>query len=677
MALTEEQLEIISEAIQPLFHYLEKEVIADIARRVQKTLTYSRTAELQAMSMRELGYSPAKIRKEAMKLLNADPEFRKAVAKNTLEYKREVRGIINDITKEAYLANDDIVANAGNMAWVNDLSVWKDAGKELTDNSFLHQLIESFAAQTAGELKNMTQTTGFKTMSGYEAVENAYKRELDKAVIKICSGTFSRDKVVRDVVHDLAQSGLRSIDFGSGYSMQLDTAARVAIRTGCHQLAGKVTDKNIERTGENLVYVSKHWGARNTGVGHANHEQWQGKVYFIKDGTDYSEEAERIGQDRITSLWYATGYSADGEHESDPLGLYGYHCRHNHHPWFEGVSTIPKESPEPKSVTINGKTYDYYAMTQKMRSMERSVRALKREKEALKALGMDTTEIQAKISRKTREYNEFCSKCGVNAQPSRLRYESGTSDLKKTKAWKDMDAAKRCENAHDDLEYKMASEYKNDWSKTVPRIVSNDEKREIVEYASKKGISVHDISKFDGDTELLKLQIDTLAKMQGEFPQYAKKITISVNAKMDDDDFANTQNSTVHFNAKALRNKDITEKNIRRNQEFASKNCGDIAAHEFGHLLTRVVGSKGIDICKKAYYNIHRREMSDSEVLYFLEENVSKYSVRYGGDYAKDLAKGSIKAEKYYEIIPEVLAKRNSNSEEMEFINEFIRILKG
>lgn len=435
MALTDEQLEIISEAIQPLFQYLEKEVIADIARRIRKTLTYSRTAELQAISMRELGYSPAKIRSETMRILNADPEFRKTVAKNTLDYKKEVRNIINNITKKAYKANDEIVANAGNMAWVNDLSVWKDAGKELTDNSFLSQLVESFALQTAGELKNMTQTTGFRTMCGYEAVENAYKRELDKAVIKVCSGTFSQDKVLRDVVHNLAQSGLRSIDFASGYSMQLDTAARVAMRTGCHQLAGKVTDKNIEQTGGNLVYVSKHWGARNTGTGHANHEQWQGKVYFIKDGTNYSEEAKRIGQDRITSLWYATGYSVDGSRVNDPLGLNGYNCRHNHHPWFEGVSSLPKESPEPQPVTINGKTYNYYSMTQKMRSMERSVRALKREKEALKALGMDTTEIQAKISRKTREYNEFCGICGINSKPSRLRYECGTPDLKKTKAW--------------------------------------------------------------------------------------------------------------------------------------------------------------------------------------------------------------------------------------------------
>ena len=435
--LTDEQLEYISAAIVPLFQYLEKEVIADIARRIAKTLTYSRTAELQAIAMMKLGYSPAKIRKEAMKMLNADPDFRKAVAKNTLEYKREVRKIINDITKAAYKANEEIVAGAGNMSWANDLSVWKEAGKELTDNSYLKELMDAFSAQTNGELKNMTQTTGFKTMSGYESIESAYRRELDKAVIKICSGTFSQDKVVRDVVHDLAQSGLRSIDFASGYSMQLDTAARLAIRTGSHQLAGKIQDENIKQTGENLVYVSKHWGARNKGTGHANHEQWQGRVYFIKEGKDYSEEAKRIGQDYITDLWRATGYSVDGAHESDPTGLYGYNCRHRHYVWFEGASSFPKNhyEKEPAPVTIDGKTYDYYAMTQKMRAMERNIRALKREKEAEEALGNDTRELQVKIKEKTAKYKEFCKMCGVPEETSRLRYECGTANLKKTKAW--------------------------------------------------------------------------------------------------------------------------------------------------------------------------------------------------------------------------------------------------
>ena len=46
------------------------------------------------------------------------------------------------------------------------------------------------------------------------------------------------------------------------------------------------------------------------------------------------------------------------------------------------------------------------------------------------------TEVRAKIKGKTAEYKEFCNACGVPAATSKLRYECGTSDLKKTKAWK-------------------------------------------------------------------------------------------------------------------------------------------------------------------------------------------------------------------------------------------------
>ena len=81
--LTTEQEEIIGSALSPLFQYLEHEVIKDVANRIRETMAYSRTAEIEAQQLYELGFSPARIRKEAMKLLRADPEYRKAVAKNT------------------------------------------------------------------------------------------------------------------------------------------------------------------------------------------------------------------------------------------------------------------------------------------------------------------------------------------------------------------------------------------------------------------------------------------------------------------------------------------------------------------------------------------------------------------------------------------------------------------
>lgn len=434
--LTDEQLEIISDALIPLFQYLESAVIADVAKRIQGSLSYMRTAELEAENMQRLGYSPARIRREAMKILNADPEFRKMVAKNTLEHKREVKKILREILKSAQRSKKEVLGDAAMLSQISDLHIWKEGGKKLTENSSLSQLVEAIGRQTDDTLENLTGTTGFKTMSGYEAMASLYRRELDKAMIKVCTGTFSQEQVVYDTVHDLANSGLRTIDFSSGRSMQLDTAVKLAVRTGAHQLAGKITDANIQKTGENLVYVSKHWGARNTGTGHANHEQWQGRVYFIKEGTDYSEEAKRIGQDRITSLWYATGYSVDGTKENDPLGLYGYNCRHRLYAWFEGISDLPSEDPEPQPVTINGKTYDYYAISQKMRAKEREIRNLKREREALKALEMDTKEVSVKIKQKIRSYKEFCDVAKVKPDINRLRYECGTSDLSKTEAWK-------------------------------------------------------------------------------------------------------------------------------------------------------------------------------------------------------------------------------------------------
>ena len=67
--LTDEQREVLSGALIPLYQHLEGWVIADVARRIKKTLSYTRTAELEVIALRELGFSPAKIRAEAMKIL--------------------------------------------------------------------------------------------------------------------------------------------------------------------------------------------------------------------------------------------------------------------------------------------------------------------------------------------------------------------------------------------------------------------------------------------------------------------------------------------------------------------------------------------------------------------------------------------------------------------------------
>lgn len=432
--LTDEQREVLSGALVPLYQYLEGWVIADVARRIKKTLSYTRTAELEAMALRELGFSPAKIRAEAMKILRADKAFQRKVEESTLEYKREVARILKEINAAAATASEDVVEAAGKMAWEDDLSLWESAGAKLKENGALKQIVNAMKRQTREELTNLTRSTGFRTGSGIEAVRDLYQKELDKAVVKMTSGAVTREQCVADVVRELAHSGIRTVDYASGRSYQLDTAARMCIDTASGQIAAQVSDSNILNNGITLVRVSEHWGARDKGEGIQNHKEWQGKVYSI-DGKAYPEEEKRIGIE-IRDLEDVTGYNVR-EGRGVLEGLHGVNCRHNHTAWFEGISELPRHGPEPEPKEINGRTYTYYDMTQGMRRREREIRALKREREALDKLGENSKEIRAKIRQKTSEYKQFCDECGIRQKPERLRVESGTSDLKKTKSWSD------------------------------------------------------------------------------------------------------------------------------------------------------------------------------------------------------------------------------------------------
>lgn len=403
---------LIDKYIIGLYQNLEDEVIADIARRVKKTGRYTETAELMAKSMVEQGYSAEKIQAEVMKMIRADTDYQMAVAENTKAYKQEVQDIINNTVKEAKAAGNELVAEAGNMAWNNDLSMWQEHGVDLKHPNSMSQLLAAFQAQTAGQLKNLTKTMGFKnTVLGTTGVLNAYQREMDLALLKVSTGTFSYDQAVNDCIHRLAQSGLRSIDYASGKTYQLDTAVRMSVRTGMSQLAGKVMEENLKSSGQDLVITSQHMGSR------PEHAPWQNKVF------SYSGKSKKY-----PDFFKETGYGT-------AAGLKGVNCTHDFYPFWEGASVIPDDIVEPDPVAVNGREYTYYQATQQQRKMERGIRATKREIEAQRAIGGDTTELQAQLRKQTTDYHMFSKDVGIRAKDNRLRVASGSSDLKKTKSY--------------------------------------------------------------------------------------------------------------------------------------------------------------------------------------------------------------------------------------------------
>lgn len=402
---------------------MEDEIIADIARRVQKTGKYTETAELMAKSMVEQGYSAEKIQAEVMKIIRADKDYQMAVAENTKAYKQEVQDIIKRTVKEAKEAGDELMVEAGNMAWNNDLSMWQEHGADLKKPNSMSQLISAFQKQTAGQLRNLTKSTGFKnTVFSTTGVINAYQREMDLALLKVSTGTFSYDQAVNDCVHRLAQSGLRSIDYANGRSYQLDTAVRMSVRTGLSQLSGKIMEANLESSGQDLVITSQHMGSR------PEHIPWQNKVF------SYSGKNKKY-----PDFFKSTGYGT-------ATGLKGVNCTHEFYPFWEGADFVPDDIEEPKPVKINGKTYDYYQVTQKQRQMERNIRATKREIEAQRAIGGDVAELQRKLRKWTADYKQFSAAAGVKVKNNRLRVASGSSNLIKTSAYKKYSTSIRYNN---------------------------------------------------------------------------------------------------------------------------------------------------------------------------------------------------------------------------------------
>ena len=461
-ALSEQQIDVLADKyIIGLYQDLEDEVIADIARRVQKTGRYTETAEIMAKSMVENGFSADQIRVEVMKMLRADREYQMAVAENTMAYKREVQQIINATVEAAKESGDTLTAEAGNMAWNNDLSMWKQQGEDLKKSNSLSKFVRASSLQTAGALKNLTKTMGFKnTALGTTGIMNMYQREMDLALIKVSTGTFSFDQAVKDCVHRLAQSGLRSIDYESGRSYQLDIAARMAVRTGMSQLSGKITEENLKNSNHDLVITTQHMGSR------PDHAVWQNKVF------SYSGKSKKY-PDFVKETGYGT-----------VTGLKGANCTHDFYPFWEGASIIPEDIKEPAPRTIGGKTYTYYESTQKQRQMERQIRATKREIEATKSIGGDTQELQSKLRGQLSDYTSFSKAAGLKERDNRLRVVTGTTNRPISRTKIDVDETTR--------------------SKKIAKIIDESSKGKLIENTeeSSKILStdeVIDIAKQFGD----------------------------------------------------------------------------------------------------------------------------------------------------------------------------------
>ena len=372
----------LSGQIEKPFSDLEIRIMEDIVRRIKQTGKITSTADWQINRLRILGYSSEDIEK---------------MLKETLD--------------KSYPEMFELYDKVIDWEYVRKKDIYEQINAEFIpyeENEELQQLAEGFIQQSKADLKNITQSLGFYLDYGngnpvLTPLAEVYQKYLDAACMDIVTGAFDYNSVLRRVVTQITNSGLRQIDYASGRANRVDVAARRAVMTGVSQLTGKISDMNAEKLGTEYFEVAWHGGAR------PSHAVWQGKVWSKKE--------------LVTVCGLGTG-----------PGLLGWNCYHEYYPFFPGISErnwtdewlAEQDRKENTPKTFNGKEYTLYEAKQRQRQMETAMRAQREKVKLLEAGGADPDEVmlaRAKYQGQLNEYSRFWKKMGLTEERERIYYD--------------------------------------------------------------------------------------------------------------------------------------------------------------------------------------------------------------------------------------------------------------
>ncbi|MEE1085813.1 MAG: phage minor capsid protein [Schaedlerella sp.] len=391
--------EKISLRMENIWLKAEERIMADIVRRIQKTGKITSTADYQINRLIEMG-------------------------KSTEEVERLLKEALDATYPEMFKLYDDVA----NWQYVRNKDIYEQINGEFIppeDNEQLKQISEAIKTQTGDELENLARSYGFTVPVGNKRVftpfSQYYQQYVDNAIMDVLSGGYDYNTVIRRVVTQMTNSGLRSVDFASGRSNRVPVAARRAILSGVAQITGKVSEYNAAKLGTNYFEVDWHAGARQ------EHREWQGKVYT------YEQLQTICGLGTVT-------------------GLHGANCYHDYYAFVPGASERlytdewleEQNRKEEQTKEWQGKEYDAYGRTQKQRQMETSMRAQREKVQLLKEAKVDDEEImiaKAKYQAQLNEYSQFCKEMGLKEQRERIYYDmrGRVAPTMKTKAFTDQE----------------------------------------------------------------------------------------------------------------------------------------------------------------------------------------------------------------------------------------------
>ncbi len=381
--LTASQIDALRGQSEQLLDPVIDFLIEDIAKRVAEAGQFTATASYDAWRLQQMGVSQKKLKKEIAKRLKVSQ-------------------------KEA----EKLLTQAAETGYNFDMSRFPTSHAiPFSANSSLQQILDSTVSLAGEDLRNITQTMGFVGPDGQcRELTDAYMQACDFTFQKVSTGAQDYTSAVRDAVRNLAEQGIRTIDYESGVHTSMEAAVRRNIMGGMGLMQEQISQQNHDDLGCDGWEISAHGGSA------PDHEPYQGKQYSDK-------EYERLNSSLVRRIG-----TLNCGHAASPIILGVSEPQYTE----EELEEFRRQNEE--GVTFEGKHYTLYEATQRQRKFERTIRKQKRRILVDESTG-DTEKLQTdqiRLVRLREEYARFSKGTGLPMQHARM--ETAGFDWKKGKA---------------------------------------------------------------------------------------------------------------------------------------------------------------------------------------------------------------------------------------------------
>lgn len=393
--------EVIDKVIERLVVRIEQGnqyVLKKMGESIKKlgTLTPSQAQEL--VQILRYGGDYEKITKELARVskLNVNDIYKifEEVAKNDYEFAKQ----FYDYRKKKYIPWDE--------------------------NKALQQQVKALAKITAKEYANLTKTLAFATHDKngkivYTELSKMYQQLLDEAVLNVGQGKETFNNAMYRTIKELAESGIRTIDYESGRSMRIDSATKMLMKGALRNLHNETQQQFGEEFDADGVEISVHLNPA------PDHEKVQGRQFSNIEFEKFQNDTDAISYDGILfpAIAEETGY--------DRRAISQYNCYHYIFSIVLGVNKPEYSDKQLQEIIdknnegfeLDGKHYTNYQGTQLQRQLETEIRKQKDIQIMARASGNDLLvyESQEKISQLTSKYKQLSKASGLPTKMDRMR----------------------------------------------------------------------------------------------------------------------------------------------------------------------------------------------------------------------------------------------------------------